>query len=51
MTVCGVVRKSGKKSLHVPVFVGERKIMALVNTGASATFIQFSLAKKLGIWD
>ena len=25
--------------------------MALVDIGASATFIQFSLAKKLGIWD
>ena len=50
-TICDTVQRPAKKSLHVPIFVGTRKIMALVDTGASATFIQFSLAKKLGIWD
>ena len=50
-TVCDTVQRPAKKSLHVPIFVGTRKTMALVDTGASATFIQFSLAKKLGIWE
>ena len=50
-TTCDTVQRPAKKSLHVPIFVGTQKIMALVDIGASVTFIQFSLAKKLGIWD
>ena len=45
------MRRSRKPSLHIPIHVGDKKIWALVDTGAAATFIQFSLAKKLGIWE
>ena len=50
-TACGVIHNSGKPLLHIPIHVGNRKIWALVDTGAAASFIQFSLAKKLGIWE
>ena len=51
ITDCDVVWNSGKHSLHIPIHVGDHKIWALVDIGAAATFIQFSLAKKLGIWE
>ena len=43
--------KSNKKSLRIPIHVCGWCIFALVATDATSCFIQFSLAKKLGIWD
>ena len=45
------VKKSNKKSLHIPIHVCGRRIFALVDTGPISCFIQFSLVKKWGIWD
>ena len=36
---CGVIRNSSKPSLHILIYVGDRKFWALVDTGAAATFI------------
>ena len=46
--VCGLMKKSNKKTLHVPIHIATRKILALVDTSASTTFIQFLLQESWG---
>ena len=51
LEVCRTIARDDKKSLHVPIQVCNRRVHALIDTGATACFIQSSLAKKLGVWD
>ena len=48
---CRAAHKNPKKSLHVRVQVEGAEILALVDTGATSSFVQQGLVKKLGLWN
>ena len=48
---CRAARKHPKKSLHVKVHIEGQDILALVDTGATSSFVQASAVKKLGLWE
>ena len=47
---CQIVKKHDKKSLHFPIHVWPSH-QCPVDTRAVSCFIQFLLAKKLGVWE
>ena len=44
-------RSAQKKSLHVKVHIEGTDILALVDTGATSSFVQAVVVKRLGLWD
>ena len=46
---CRHVRKRKESSLHIPVKIAGHSINALIDTGATTSFIQSNLIKKLGM--
>ena len=46
---CATIRGSKKKSLHVKVVVKRKHLDTLVDTGATASFVQLGVIKKLGL--
>ena len=44
-------RSAQKKSLHVKVNIEGTDILALVDTGATSSFVQAAVVKRLGLWD
>ena len=46
---CKTVKTVKKKSLHVLVHVNGKKVSALVDTGATSSFIQHTLVRKLNL--
>ena len=50
-TACRAAHKNPKKSLHVRVQVEGTDILALVDTGATSSFVQQATVKRLGLWN
>lgn len=48
---CPAICHIDKKSLHVLLHIWGRKLVALVDTSAKSCFVQFPLARRLGLWE
>ena len=51
LLTCGRILPSKKPSMHIPVRISGTKIDALIDTGASACFLQHGVLKSLGLQD